>query len=91
VGKNVAYFSWAFKLTNDHAESSNQLAIVPGRVSNAASAGRLKFKEQFTTIGHYLKPIFTSAPEIKPASIAFINAKLDLRRLMVAGIFRSGS
>lgn len=81
AGKKLAYFACALKLTDDHMESSIQLAVDPGLVSDPVSAGRFKLKERFTTTRHYLKPMLASAPEIKPVSIAFFNGKLDLRRL----------
>lgn len=43
-------------------------------------AGRLSFKEKFTTLQHYLEPVLKAAPD-SLAAAAFFGGRLDFRRL----------
>ncbi len=41
----------------------------------------LGFKESYTLVDNYLKPILKAAPEVKPVSVGFFGGKLELFKL----------
>jgi menaquinone-dependent protoporphyrinogen oxidase len=39
--------------------------------------GRLSFKENYSTVSHYMEPILKAAPLVKPVSVAFFGGSLQ--------------
>jgi menaquinone-dependent protoporphyrinogen IX oxidase len=83
ANKKVAYFAAAMSLTQVPGEKLPQvpLALDKNLVSVPAKAGSLSFKERFTTLGYYLKPMLQAAPAVSPLSVAFFHGKLEMFRL----------
>lgn len=83
LGKKVAYFSCALRLTQVPGESLPPVTLTldPNLVANPGKSGSLSIKERYTTLGYYLKPMLQAAPGIKPVSVAFFNGKLEMFRL----------
>lgn len=81
--KKVAYFATSLKLTrNPEAKlDSLPLSLDPSLAADPIEAGKLAFKERFTTVDHYVLPMVKNAPQIKPMTIAFFNGKLDMSKL----------
>ena len=81
--KAVAIFITALTLTNTGETNfrgsslflDDTLAVFP------RNPLRLGFKERRTSIASYLEPVFSVAPSLKPASIAFFGGKLDYGKL----------
>jgi menaquinone-dependent protoporphyrinogen IX oxidase len=77
--KPLAIFITCMNLTRTGETSINgiplfvdeKLALVPQK------AGRLSFKERYSTMSNYLAPIFKAAPSVKPISVAFFGGSLQ--------------
>ena len=41
------------------------------------NAGRLSLKERYSTVTNYLRPVFKTAPRVKPVSVAFFGGSLQ--------------
>lgn len=83
AAKRTACFACAMRLTNTPAGHQRDIPLLldVSLAAEPAKPGKLSFKENFTSLEHYLKPIFESAPGAKPVSIAFFNGKLEMYRL----------
>jgi menaquinone-dependent protoporphyrinogen IX oxidase len=83
AGKKVAYFAAAMRLTRapDEELADISLALDENLVLAPVKAGSLGFKERFTTIAYYLKPMLQAAPAVKPVSVAFFYGKLEMFHL----------
>lgn len=81
ANKPVALFATAMTVTKTAEPVPPEAVVDPKLLKPAAKAGRLGFKERFTTLRHYLGPMRKSAGEIKPVSVAFFRGKLDFGRL----------
>lgn len=81
--KKVAFFAPSLRLTRNPAMTldSVPLSLDPSLAADPIVAGKLAFKEQFTTVDHYAVPMVKAAPSIKPIDIAFFNGKLDMTKL----------
>ena len=79
----VALFATAMTMTatEDAPRSGVPVFVDPKLPKPPAAAGRLGFKERFTTLDHYLGPMLGSAGELRPVSVAFFRGKLDFGRL----------
>jgi hypothetical protein len=73
------------QVTRTGEEERFGLAILldPRVVREPARPGHLGFKERFTTVGHYLRPIHRLIPAIRPLGVAFFAGKLDYRALSI--------
>jgi len=83
--KQVACFATARSLTvpNGGAGFSMPICTAPALAKPPKDPNGLSFKENFTTLDHYLKPVLTGAPLVKPATFAFFAGKLDLAKLNI--------
>jgi menaquinone-dependent protoporphyrinogen oxidase len=83
AAKKTAYFACAMRLTRVPGENlpGITLTLDPNLVKDPAKTGKKSFKENFTTIGYYLKPMLAAAPKVKPLNVAFFNGKLEMFRL----------
>jgi menaquinone-dependent protoporphyrinogen oxidase len=81
--KKVAYFCTAMRLTQtgEEAYAGIPVCVDGGIVKEPQNPGRLGFKEQYATLGNYLRPIVKAAPTVKPVSVGFFGGKLELFRL----------
>jgi hypothetical protein len=82
----TALFFTAMQVTRAGDEDRHGLPILldPRVVKEPAHAGRLGFKERFTTVGHYLRPVRRLLATIRPVGAAFFAGKLDFRTLKLA-------
>jgi menaquinone-dependent protoporphyrinogen IX oxidase len=81
--KKVAYFCTALSLTrtDDSIIHSIPLQMDPDLAIPPVHAGRLSFKERYSTPTNYLNPILKAAPAVKPLRIGFFGGKLEMFRL----------
>jgi menaquinone-dependent protoporphyrinogen IX oxidase len=81
--KKVAYFACAMRLTVNQSEQLPKVALTvdPNLALEPENPSRLSIKERLTTIGFYLHPMLAAGKIILPVSIAFLNGKLDMRKL----------
>lgn len=78
----TAYFLTAMSLTQtDHHLGEMPLAVDPGLAKPPKHPGRLAFRERFTTLDEYLRPVLKAAPEVKPVGVGVFAGKLDPARL----------
>jgi menaquinone-dependent protoporphyrinogen IX oxidase len=82
-GKKLALFACAMRLTTvpDAVLPDVPLSLDPNLAVDPQQPGKLNFKERFTSVGNYLKPIFQACPDVIPVSVAFFKGSLDMRRL----------
>ena len=73
MGMSLTEWPLAQPLTFD-LKVDSRLSVPPQK------AGRLSFKEKFTTLQHYLEPVLKAAPPSLTAA-AFFGGRLDFRRL----------
>ena len=59
------------------------ITVDPGIVSPPRVAGKLSFKEKFTTVGHYAAPVTGKGKSPTPASVAIFGGKLDYTKLKI--------
>jgi len=76
----VAYFSTLMSLTQTH-DVPEQVRVDPWLPKPPKNPARLGIKENYATLRNYLKPIYSSAPEIRPVSVAFFGGKMEMFRL----------
>jgi menaquinone-dependent protoporphyrinogen oxidase len=83
AAKKTAYFACAMRLTDTPAGHAQDIPLLldASLAAEPVKSSRLSFKENFTSLEHYLKPMLACAPEVKPVSIAFFNGKLEMYRL----------
>ncbi len=83
AAKKVALFACAMRLTRvpGITPGFQPLALDASLASEPQKAGRMSFKERFTSTGHYLKPMLKAAAGNPPISIAFFGGKLEMFRL----------
>lgn len=83
LNKPVALFATAMTLTrtDEPLPRATPVYLDPKLPKPARNAGRLSFKERFTTLNHYLTPILKSAGDLQPVSVALFRGKLDFGRL----------
>ncbi len=81
----VAYFCTAMSLTvpEGHSETTTPVYLDTSLAKPPKREGHLNFKESYTLVSNYLKPILASAPEVKPVSVGFFGGRLDLYKLKV--------
>lgn len=81
----TALFFTGMQVTRTGEEERFGLPILldPRVVREPARQGHLSFKERFTTVGHYLRPIRRLIPAIRPLGAAFFAGKLDYRALSI--------
>jgi menaquinone-dependent protoporphyrinogen IX oxidase len=79
----VAYFCTAMSLTTlpGSTEFAALVYLDPMLVKEPKKPNRPSFKERYTLVGNYLKPILGSVPDVKPVSVAFFGGRLELFRL----------
>jgi menaquinone-dependent protoporphyrinogen IX oxidase len=79
----VAYFCTAMSLTvpASHPETTTPVYIDASLAKPPKTEGHLNFKESYTLASNYLKPILSSAPDVKPVSVGFFGGRLDLYKL----------
>jgi menaquinone-dependent protoporphyrinogen IX oxidase len=77
----TAFFATAMRLTRADSPAVLPVHIDPQLARPPSSAGRLSFKERFTTPEHYLGPMLGSAGPARPVSVALFGGKLDYGRL----------
>jgi menaquinone-dependent protoporphyrinogen IX oxidase len=79
----TALFFTAMQVTRTGGEEQASLPLLldPRVVREPARPGHSGFKERFTTVGHYLRPIRRLIPVIRPLGAAFFAGKLDYRAL----------
>jgi menaquinone-dependent protoporphyrinogen oxidase len=80
----VAYFITAMSLTDTGQAEFESVPVCadPNLAKPPARPGRLSIKERYATLANYLKPVLHSAPQVRPASIAFFGGKLAMYRLI---------
>ncbi len=83
TGMPVALFMTAMSLTQTSESQLDGIPlVVDGKLAQApARAGRLTFKERYTTPGNYLRPVLKAAPQVRPVSVAMFGGRLDIYRL----------
>jgi menaquinone-dependent protoporphyrinogen oxidase len=81
----LACFITAASLTQTNEESIDGVPIFydPWLAKAAAHTGRLGLRERYTSPRHYLKPITSLAPRLRPVSVAFFGGSLDLTRMSI--------
>jgi len=79
----VAYFFTAMSLTRtDHTSvDGTPVCIDPSLAKAPGRADRLSFRESYSTVVRYLRPVLRAAPEVRPVSAGFFGGRLDLFRL----------
>ncbi len=79
----VAFFAAAMSLTRPAELHIDGVPVYldPGLAKAPARPGRLSFRENYALPVNYFQPVLKSAPQVKPASIAFFGGKLELFRL----------
>jgi len=79
----VAYFLTALSLTALHSDSYGGLPVFqdPALAKPVKNASKLSFKEKRTSVPHYLSPVLTKAPAVKPVGTAFFAGKLEPEKL----------
>lgn len=79
----VAYFCTAMSITArpDQPQGSIPVYLDAANVKPPKHGNRLEFKESYTLVENYLKPILNSAQEVRPVSVGFFGGKLELFRL----------
>jgi menaquinone-dependent protoporphyrinogen oxidase len=79
----TALFFTAMQVTRAGDEDGHGLLIRldPRVVKEPARAGRLGFKERFSTVAYYLRPLRRLLATIRPVGAAFLAGKLDYRAL----------
>jgi menaquinone-dependent protoporphyrinogen IX oxidase len=79
----TALFFTAMQVTRFGDEERYGLPVLldPRVARDPARAGRLGFKERFTTVGNYLRPVRRLLATIRPVGAAFFAGKLDYRTL----------
>lgn len=79
----TALFFTAMQVTRTGEEERFGLPVLldPRVAREPARPGRLGFKERFTTVGHYLRPIRRQLQAIRPVGAAFFAGKLDYSAL----------
>lgn len=79
----VAYFLTAISLTR-HGEdrlTGLHLTLDPNLSKSPKNPPRLGLRERFTTLDHYLLPVLSAAPKVKPVSVGIFGGKMDFTRL----------
>ena len=81
--RKVAYFFTAMSLTQ--TGESSVLGVPVTLDAQAAKApktpGRLSFRERYSSMTDYLRPVLKAAPQVKPVSAAFFGGQLQMFRL----------
>jgi len=83
AGKPLALFATAMTLTQTGEKNvdgvpvfvDEKLALPP------QTAGKLTFKERYSAIPTYVRPMLTTADKITPVSVALFGGRLDIYRL----------
>jgi menaquinone-dependent protoporphyrinogen oxidase len=83
VGKPLAIFVLAMSLTQT---GENSVGGVPVTLDNKlpkapVTPGKLSFRENYATLGHYLQPILKAARPAKPVSIGVFGGRMEYGRL----------
>ncbi|MCE1255230.1 MAG: hypothetical protein LWX83_16985 [Anaerolineae bacterium] len=87
-GKQLSCFVTALSLTQDGApQPGATLFYDPHLIKEPKNPQKLGFKENFTTVSHYLEPILADGLAVKPSRIAFFGGSLDLSRLDIFSSF----
>jgi menaquinone-dependent protoporphyrinogen oxidase len=81
--KPVACFMSAMSLTQAAENESYPLPVFrdPLLVKPAHNPERLSFKENFTRVSNYIKPVLAEPIWVKPGTVAIFGGKLDLAKL----------
>jgi menaquinone-dependent protoporphyrinogen IX oxidase len=79
----TALFFTAMQVTRTGDEDGHGFPILldPRVVKEPARSGHLGFKERFSTVGYYLRPVRRLLAAIRPVGAAFFAGKLDYRLL----------
>ncbi len=79
----VAYFLTAMSLTGlgETSVDGVPVCIDPKLAKAPKNAKRLSFRENYATVGNYVRPILKAAPPVKPASVGLFGGKLEMGRL----------
>jgi menaquinone-dependent protoporphyrinogen IX oxidase len=79
----TALFFTAMQVTRLGDEDRHGMPVLldPRVAKDPARVGRLGFKERFTTVGYYLRPVRRLLATIRPVGAAFFAGKLDYRTL----------
>ncbi|MFZ6027121.1 MAG: flavodoxin domain-containing protein [Chloroflexota bacterium] len=79
----VALFVTCISLTQSGETQVDGTAITvdPALPQAPKQPGRLSFKERYTTVGNYVRPILKAAPQAKPVSVGIFGGRLDMYRL----------
>lgn len=75
----VALFITCMNLTQTGKTNVNGVPVfVDEKLAHPPQkAGRLNFKERYSTVDNYLAPIFKAAPAVKPVSVALFGGSLQ--------------
>lgn len=75
----VACFMTALSLTKMPETHHNGFPVFqdPALAKSPKRADRMNFKERYSAVASYLKPVAEKAPQVKPVSVAFFAGKLD--------------
>lgn len=79
----VACFMTALSLTRMPETHHNGFPVFqdPALAKPPKRADRLNFKERYSAVASYLKPVAEKAPQVKPVGVAFFAGKLDFGTL----------
>lgn len=81
----VACFITALGLTRTPAAYVDSVPVYqdPSLARPPKQAGRLRFRERYETVEHYLRPVLQKAPLVRPVSVGFFGGKLDYHTLAI--------
>jgi menaquinone-dependent protoporphyrinogen oxidase len=83
AGKAVALFITCVSLTETGESSVDGVPVfVDEKLPFAPQdPARLSFKERYSTVTNYVRPILRAAPAVKPVSVGVFGGRLDIFRL----------
>jgi len=79
----VALFITCMSLTQTGESQVDGVSITvdPKLPVAPKQSGKLSFKEKYSTVTNYLRPILKASPNVKPINVAFFGGRLDMYRL----------
>lgn len=85
VNKPFALFATAINLTQSGETSVEGIPVFvdPGLAVLPKNPRRMTFKESYSSISNYVKPMLKAAGTARPVSVALFGGRLDLYRLKI--------
>jgi menaquinone-dependent protoporphyrinogen oxidase len=83
--RHVACFMTALSLTAMDGTLYNDVPVFqdPDLAQPPKRTDRLSFKERYSSVPSYLRPLAEKAPQVKPVGVAFFGGKLDYGTLNI--------